>query len=56
MSSQEVKLILSKEDYEFLRFQGVKLNMSTSSVIKKLIIEARENDKNKINLEDKLLR
>ena len=47
MSSQKVEITLSKEDYEFLRFQGIKLNMNIPSVIKKLVLEARNIDKNK---------
>lgn len=42
MSSKEIKLTVSNEDYEFLRFEGLKLNMSISGVIKKLISAARK--------------
>lgn len=47
MSSKEIKLIISNEDYEFLRFEGLKLNMSIGSVIKKLIAVARKNSLSK---------
>ncbi len=53
MSLPEIKLKLSEEDYAFLRFQGVKHNMSIPGVVKKLIKDAKENQKKTIDLSDR---
>jgi len=45
MPSYDVNITIGKEDYEFLRFKGVKMNMSISSVIKNLIREDRQKQK-----------
>lgn len=44
MPIHEIKINLGAEEYAFIKFQAVKLNMTVPSVLKKLIKEAREKE------------
>jgi hypothetical protein len=44
MPIYEVKINLGAEEYAFVKFQAVKLNMTIPSILKKLIKEAREKE------------
>lgn len=44
MRTHEIKINLGTEEYAFVKFQAVKLNMTIPSVLKKLIKEAREKE------------
>lgn len=50
MALHEIKITVSAEEFAFLKFQALKLNMTIPSVIKKLIKSAREEQKKTIDL------
>ena len=50
MANHEVKINLGPEEYAFIKFQAVKLNMTIPSVLKKFIKEARDQQQKTIEL------
>ena len=50
MDSKEIKLIVSKEEFEFLRFQAVKHNTGISGIIKKMIAEKQRKQQYRANI------